>query len=239
MRLIFFNLLLVISLSATGQNRTGLELSLLGTYSNIVVPGALSSRFDEAKSGLGNDIAFGVEVPFSYNKLAFRTGLRSWSFPFDHQHTQRRSSGPDVVISEEGNIRYTGIYLRLDRTWERFFVTGGFDISVANTYRNDYTMSEKSGKVIRREENRKESVLTDNFRNQINLVLGAGPTFPLGEKSRLKATLAIVVPFSSMYDSGVRLKQIYVPSGSPAPDGEPNLHFFPVFKFGLSYTFWT
>jgi len=76
---------------------------------------------------------------------------------------------------------------------------------------------------------REESILTDKFNNQFNLVLGLGPSIPIGDAFKIKGTVAVVVPFSPLYEAGVTFQN---PAFSSP--GKVDLDFFPVFKYGIS-----
>ena len=203
------------------------------TNSQIIVPGLFDNAFEEANSEIGNDIHLGIVLGINED-YALRGGIRTWMWPFE-TITNGEVDNDDVTAFEEGKIRYTGIYLRVDRTWEYFFLTGGFDISFTNSFSGDLRI-ENNGQTIISETDNDVSVLTDVFNNQVNLVLGLGPSIPINDKFRIKAFGEVVLPFVPLYETGVTVPQIQInPDGSTssAPDADVNLDFFPVFKFGI------
>ncbi|MFM8743559.1 MAG: hypothetical protein ACKODM_09580 [Cytophagales bacterium] len=54
-------------------------------------------------------------------------------------------------------------------------------------------------------------------------VLGLGSSVPIGKHLKLNGNVSVVIPFSTIYDSGVVTKQVYINSGQPAPDAKVNL----------------
>jgi hypothetical protein len=226
---IIFGILLLVSTVSYAQPNIGIEFSFLGTNSNVIIPGLFSSTFDEVESGNGSDIGLGIDIGIN-EKLSFRGGFRNWKWPFIPT-VNGEINNQDVKATETGKLHYSGIYLRLDRTWNYFFITGGFDISLANRYKNDLVIRNDSGSIISTENNREESILTDKFNNQFNLVLGLGPSIPIGDSFKVKGTVAVVVPFSPLYETGVTFQNPAFQNSSP---GKVDLDFFPVFKYGIS-----
>lgn len=90
-----------------------------------------------------------------------------------------------------------------------------------------------------RANNQTTSTFTNDFFNQANLVLGLGPSVPIGKHLKLRGNVSVVIPFSTIYDSGVVAKQVYINSGQPAPDAKVNLRYLPLISYGLnvSYSF--
>ncbi|HNP19719.1 MAG TPA: hypothetical protein PKL31_14875 [Fulvivirga sp.] len=220
---------LLVSIGSYAQTKIGIEFSFLGTNSNVIVPGLFSSTFDQVESGNGSDIGIGIDVGIN-EKISFRGGFRYWKWPFIPT-VNGEIDNKEVKATETGKLHYYGIYLRLDRTWDYFFITGGFDISFANKFKNDLVIRDDQGSIILTENDREESILTDKFKNQFNLVLGFGPSIPIGDSFKVKGTLAVVVPFSPLYETGVNYQNPAFQNSSP---GKVNLDFFPVFKYGIS-----
>ncbi len=235
MKKIYLTLTIVTTLvSIVSAQSLSLETGYHGTSSQIVVPGLFETVFDEANSGNGNDFHLGLIVGFN-DEVAFRGGFRTWAWPFE-TISNGEINNEDVKAFEDGRIRYSGIYLRLDRTWNYFFLTGGFDISLTNSYTADLIIEDENGQTTLNETDNDVSVLADAFNNQVNLVLGLGPSIPIKDKFRIKAFAEIVVPFVPIYETGVTVPQIQInPNGSTssAPDADVNLDFIPVFKYGI------
>lgn len=205
-----FAFLLPLSALVSAQTFS-LETGFLGTYSQVAEP-ETAIFLEEANSGSGNDIYFGLVVGLN-DKYALRGGVRSWVWPFEP--TTNTNDGGRVI--EEGRIRYSGVYLRLDRTWQYFFLTGGFDGALTNSYAANLSIEDQNGQTTVRQTGNDTSVLTDEFNNQFNFVLGLGPSLPLGDKFLVRGIAEFVMPFVSVYESGE----------------EDGFNFFPVFKYGI------
>lgn len=214
------------------SQKVGFEFTYQGSSNTIDLPGLLKSTFDKVESGGGSNVSFGLTIKAS-EIIRVRGGLCFISLPFKPTMNGSYNSQP-ALITEDGKLSYTGIYLRVDRTWDYFYLTGGFDISIGNSYKSTLEIRNSSGALLSKSDNGSKSILTNNFYNQFNLVLGLGPSIPLGKSFVLKGVLAGVVPFSSIYDSGLSVPQIYIPSGAPAPNAQVNLRYMPFLTYGIS-----
>jgi hypothetical protein len=211
----------------------------LRTNSTISVPGLMAPMFDQVTSGNGFDFSLGAELG-SGEKAKFRGGFKTWAWPFNHT-AKGKIDNQEVRATETGHLRYNGIYMKVDRAWKYFFLTGGFDISFSARYKNDLVVRTPTGAIIGKENNRTTSVLTDKFNNQVNLALGLGPTIPLGKNLRLKGFIEAVLPFSPLYETSITVPTFVInQNGSTSQGtGKVNLDFFPVYRYGvgLSYVF--
>lgn len=225
------SIILLFSVQLANAQKTAFRFSYSGTSSKVVVPRLFSDVFDEAGSGGGNDLSLGF-VFGAHKKVSFGVGYRKWKWPFSFT-ANGTYNNEDVKATESGHLHYSGTYLRIDRNLKHFFFTGGFDISFANKYKNSLVVKDLTGDILVRENNRTKSILTEKFNNQFNLVLGLGPILNVGKKTLLKGDISFVVPFSPIYDTGVKVPQVYL-NGSSAPDAKVDFDFFPVFKFGFA-----
>jgi hypothetical protein len=213
------------------QSKIGFEFSYSGASTVVSVPGLFADVIKDAESGSGHFLSFGFSFKAS-EKITLRTGPNFWNLAFSPTVKGTFNNQP-AVAKQTGSLSYSGIYLRVDRTWPYFFLTGGFDISFANAYKGDLVVRDASGTVLSQQAGLSESILTQTFNNQFNLVLGLGPSIPLGKSFKLKGTLSAVVPFSSIYDSGVSVQQVYVSNGAPAPNAKVNLTYLPFISYGI------
>lgn len=230
-------LLMMVVTSAFGQSKVGVEFSLSGTSGSIDVPGLLKQNFEKVDGGSGSFWSLGLTVRAS-EKITLRGGPAFWSMSFIPT-AKGTYNGVSSLATENGTLRFSGIYLRVDRTWDFFYLSGGFDFSFGNSYRSDLEIRNTAGQVLLKRNDQTTSILTSEFFNQSNLVLGLGPSFPLGKHVKVRGNLSVVIPFSTIYDSGVVAKQVYINSGQPAPDARVNLRYLPLISYGfnVSYSF--
>jgi hypothetical protein len=221
----------LISIHLFGQ-KVGIEFSYLGSSNTIDLPGLLTSTFEKVESGGGSNLSFGLTVKAS-DDILIRGGLCFISLPFRPTIKGTINNQP-AFAKEDGNLNYSGIYLRVDRTWPYFYLTGGFDISFGNSYKSTLETRNASGTLLSRIDNGSKSILTNSFYNQFNLVLGLGPSIPIGKSLTLKGVIAGVVPFSAIYDSGLSVPQVYISTGAPAPNAKVNLRYLPFITYGIN-----
>ncbi|MBC8111886.1 MAG: hypothetical protein H7Y04_12570, partial [Verrucomicrobia bacterium] len=184
-------------------------------------------------SGRGFDLGVGIVYKPS-QKVSLRGGFRLWQWPFSFTINATRD-GDAVKVIEVGKIRYSGLYVEADRTWKYFLISGGFNISFYNDHICDLTVRNSSGSVIEQKNNLSTSVVTSEFNQQVNLILGAGPLIPVGKNLQIKGMAYFVVPFSPVYD-GISVPTIQINPGGGTQSGgnaKVNIDFFPVFKYGI------
>ncbi|MFM7858063.1 MAG: hypothetical protein ACKO96_40640 [Flammeovirgaceae bacterium] len=199
------------------------------------MPGLLKDRFEQVEGGSGNFLSFGLTVKAS-DKITLRGGPAFWSMPFIPTG-KGTYNGTSALAKETGTLSFSGIYIRLDRNWDYFYLSGGFDFSFGKSYTNDLEIRNTAGTLLVKSNNQTTSIFTSDFYNQANLVLGLGPTIPVGKHFKLRGNLSAVIPFSTIYNSGVVAKQIYITSGQPAPDAKVNLRYLPFVSYGLSIAY--
>ncbi len=221
----------LISNCLCAQSKFGIESSYLATHTAIDVPGLLAAQVSKVTSGYGYFLSLGATMQIN-PKIIFRGGSSFWQLAFSPK-IKVLINNEDGIAKETGTINYSGIYLRMDRTWKYFFFTTGFDISFYNSYSCDLVVYDKSGKVVDEQKDRNYSIITSSFNNQFNLVFGIGPKIAIGSSLNLKGFLAGEIPMSSVYNSGLIVNQIYIPSGAQAPDAHVNLHYFPFLTYGI------
>lgn len=225
----------MITTSTFAQSKVGLEFSFSGTSGSIDLPGLLKGNFERVDGGSGNFWSLGLTVRAS-EKVTLRGGPAFWAMPFIPT-SKGTYNGVDSLATETGTLRFSGLYLRIDRTWDFFYLSGGFDFSFGNSYNCDLEIRNTAGQVLLKANNQSKSILTNDFFNQANLVLGLGPTLPIGKHLKLRGNLSVVVPFSTIYDSGVVAKQVYINTGQPAPDARVNLRYMPFVSYGLNFSY--
>jgi hypothetical protein len=230
-KIFLFIICCLISNQLFGQ-KVGIEFSYLGSSNTIDLPGLLTSTFEKVESGGGSNLSFGLTVKANEDIL-IRGGLCFISLPFKPTIKGTINSQP-AFAKEDGNLSYSGIYLRIDRTWQYFYLTGGFDISLGNSYKSTVETRNASGTLLSKIDNGSKSILTSSFYNQFNLVLGLGPSIPIGKSIILKGVIAGVVPFSAIYDSGLSVPQVYISTGAPAPNAKVNLRYLPFITYGIN-----
>jgi hypothetical protein len=217
------------------QSKLGVEFSYSGTSGSIDLPGALKDQFEKVEGGSGSAISFGLNVKAS-ESITLRSGLAFWNMPFIPT-IKGTSNGSTVFAKETATLSFTGMYLRVDRTWKYFYLSGGFDFSFSNSYKGSIEIRNSNGTLLSKDDNLSKSTLTSTFYNQANLVLGLGPSIPLSKHFTLKGNISVVIPFATIYDSGVVLQQIYINTGKPAPDAKVNLRYLPFVSYGLSLAY--
>jgi len=223
---------LLICNSADAQTKIGIEASCLATNTSVDVPGLIKDQGVRASSGFGYFLSFGASVQLG-RRWALRLGPQFWKLAFSPKIYLDVYGGDDLIAKETGSLNYSGIYLRADCRWKYFFITGGFDISFHNSYSCDLVVTDKSGTVIEEQKGMKQSILTARFNNQFNILLGMGPCIPISSRLKLKGFLSGEIPWSSVYNSGIIVHQIYLPSGSQAPNAHVNVNYMPFFTYGL------
>lgn len=230
-------LFIFVTTSTFAQSKVGVEFSFSGTSGGIDLPGLLKDNFEKVEGGSGSYWSFGLTVKAS-DKITIRGGPAFWSMPFVPT-AKGTYNGTAALAKETGTLSFSGIYLRLDRTWDYFYLSGGFDFSFGKSYKSDLEIRNTTGQVLFRANNQTTSAFTNDFFNQANLVLGLGPSVPIGKHLKLRGNVSVVIPFSTIYDSGVVAKQVYINSGQPAPDAKVNLRYLPLISYGLnvSYSF--
>jgi hypothetical protein len=222
---------LLISNCLCAQPKFGIESSYLATHTAVDVPGLLTTQVAKVNSGYGYFLSLGATMQLN-RKITLRGGPSFWQLAFSPQINVIVNNETGIA-KESGRINYSGIYLRMDRTWKYFFFTTGFDISFHNSYSCDLVVYDKSGMVVEEQKERTYSILTNSFNNQFSLVLGIGPKLALGASLNLKGFLAGEIPAGSIYNSGLIVNQIYIPSGAQAPDAHINLNYFPFLTYGI------
>lgn len=228
----FVLLLFLLSSSQLFSQTIGVEFSYKGSSNSIDLPGLLQGTFDKVESGSGSNLSFGLNIKASDN-ISVSGGLTFWNIPFIPT-IKGTSNNQSIFTKEIGSLSYTGIYLRVERNWQYFYFGGGFDISVSNSYKSTLETRNASGVLISKSDNGNKSILTNEFNQQFNLVLGLGPRIPIGKSFAVKGLLGVVVPFSSIYDTGVSVPQIYLRTGAPAPDAKINLRYLPFLTYGIT-----
>jgi hypothetical protein len=231
--------LLAILVSTVGlsQSKLGFEFAYNG-YSNSVSVPRLMSYVTSMASGSGTSTYYGLTLTAS-EKITLRSGVAFWNMPFSPT-VKGTAGGQTTTANETGTLSYSGMYFRIDRTMPYFFFTGGFDWSFTTSFQGSYTAVSGTGITTTKSGN-DESILTDDFNNQFNLVFGLGPAIPIGKHLMLRGHLSAVVVVRGIYDSGVTATNlIYINTGAPAPDDtDVDLHYFPFVSYGFSlqYTF--
>ena len=235
-KLVILTIVNLVFIELQGQ-KMGIEFSYLGSSNTIDLPGLLTSTFEKVEAGTGSNFSFGLTAKASENVL-IRGGLFFTRLPFKPT-IKGTINNQTAYAKEDGVLSYTGIYLRVDRTWQYFYFTGGFDISIGNSYKSTLETRNSSGSLLSKIDNGSKSILTNSFYNQFNLVLGLGPSIPLGKTVNLKGIIAVAVPFSAIYDSGLSVPQVYISTGAPAPNARVNLRYLPFITYGfnLEYKF--
>jgi hypothetical protein len=212
MKKIILTLTLITSLLSLGfAQHYSLEAGYQATAGRVSVPASQEYLFEEASSRFGNDLFLGLVVEIN-DEFALKGGLRSWMWPLD----VTINSTDGLTSIEDGELRQSGFYFRLDRNWQYFFITGGFDVSVINSYQAKLSIDDDGQTVLTQRDN-EISILTEEFNNQFNVVVGMGPSFPVSEKLKIRGLVELVAPLVPMYDTGE----------------DDNLYFFPVFKLGV------
>lgn len=227
--------LIFVTTYSFSQSKVGVEFSFSGTSGSIDLPGLLKDNFDKVEAGGGSFLSFGLTLKAS-DKITVRGGPAFWSLPFIPTAKGTYNGNP-ALATETGQIKFSGIYLRIDRTWNYFYLSGGFDFSFGNSYRNNLEIRNTTGALLLKLDNQTTSILTSDFYNQANLVLGLGPSIPIGKHLTLRGNLSVVVPFSTIYNSGVVAKQVYINTGKPAPDYNVNLRYLPFVSYGLNLAY--
>jgi hypothetical protein len=231
-RLLFICLLLGSHLIIFGQSKLGVEFSYSGTSGSIDLPGALKDKFTKVEGGEGNSLMIGLTLRAS-KKIILRGGLSFWEMPFAPS-IEGTLNGSPVIAKETAVLNFSGVYLRLDRPWRYFYLSGGFDFSFSNSFEGNVEIQSLNGTRISKVNNLTKSTLTSEFYNQANLILGLGPNIPIGNHFVLRGNLSIGVPLATIYDSGVVVQQIYINTGNAAPDAKVNLRYLPFVSYGLS-----
>lgn len=234
-RKFLFPLIVFSTVTVFGQSKLGLELSYLGTSGSVDLPGALSDRFEKVEGGAGSAISLGLIIRAN-EKVRFIGGFKQWNMPF-MPTVIGTFNGNSARLKEKAILSYTGIYLRLERTWSYFYLSGGFDFSLSNSYNGEVEIRSETGTLLSKQENLTRSSLTSDFYNQSNLFLGLGPQIPLGKHFSMKGNISIALALSSIYDSGVSIQQIYINTGKPAPNAEVNLQYLPFVSYGLTLAY--
>jgi hypothetical protein len=221
----------MMSIPAMAQSKLGFEFTFSGYSNTVSVPGMLS-YITSVADGSGSNTSYGVTLVAS-EKITLRGGLSFWSMPFSPT-IQATVGGQPATAYEEGTLSYSGVYFRIDRTLPYFFFTGGFDLSFSNSYKGSYKIESAGGSFAN--SGTTESLLTNDFNNQFNLVLGLGPSIPIGKHLLLRGLLSGTVVVRGIYDSGVTAtNQVYISTGTAAPDDtNVDLHYLPFLSYGFS-----
>jgi hypothetical protein len=224
-------IVILICNNVNAQRKIGVEASCLATNTTVDVPGLLKDHVQSASSGFGYFLSFGANLQLG-KRLAIRVGPQFWKLAFSPEI--KLGTGNDYLIAQEtGSLNYSGIYLRVDCRWDYIFITGGFDISYDNSYSCNRVISNKSGVMIKEENGANKSMLTNNFSDQFNILVGMGPSIPIGTRVKLKGFLAAEAPLSSVYNSGLIVQTMYVPSGKSAGKEHVNVNYMPFFTYGV------
>ncbi len=154
----------------------GVELVMSSTNCEIDLPGLLKDEFSDVKGGKGYNVGLGLTFD-NGNNLNLRNGIHVWGLPFIP--TIIGESNNESIV-EDGKITYHGIYTRIEWGNSFFFIGGGFDIAMVNTYKADRIFY-RNDREIGRENNVNRSILTKMFVNQFSINLNAGFKIPVGD----------------------------------------------------------
>lgn len=226
-------LFLLLSKLCIAQN-LNIDIGVHKINSTILLPGALDELFEEVSSGTGYDIHLGAALQVDYD-LVVRAGLRTWNVPIE-SITNGYLNGSSIKAHEIAIVQYSGIYLRLNKQKKHFFFTGGIDLSLSTSFEGSLIIKDDYGQTIFSERNTENSILTDNFYNQLNLVLGMGPIIPLNDKITLKGFAELVISTRPIYNTGVSVADTHFTSNGLEPSGSytnVNLSYFPLIKYGI------
>jgi hypothetical protein len=205
-----------------GQGTVGLEFSAAASYSQVMAPTNYPDKITDINSGIGNDFSVGMAIAVNSNfSLGF--GFRRWVMPFNSEFVEDMG---DLVLlrNEDGKIRYAGVYLKAERSWRYFYLTGGLDLSLTQKYNMDMVeRDDGSYSVWNHQNNLHDSNLIKDFKNQVNVVLGAGPLIPIGKSIELKPLVAFMVALK--------------PVGQPYAYTADSFKFSPMFKMGASMVY--
>ena len=203
---IFIFFILIPAVAFGGRdNLLAIDIPLMTTRTLIIPPPQFSGFFS-GTGKFGYDFGLGLKFNITH-KFKVRGGFHYWNKPFNAEYLTEAidySTGNvlDVVVNEDLDIGYFGLYARTGFEWKHFFIEGGFDFSFTARYHGQYRIYDFSGNYLDGNQNAKSSGLSESFYIQADLVLSLGPKFTLGDILILKPTVELTLPYITLFPTG-------------------------------------
>lgn len=237
MKQILFTLILLSSVWSFEKFEIELPLFINNGYVNI--PNPLNPPIKEASSGIGYDIGVGANLKFN-EYFGIRLGVHNWTKGLNttvEGSTTFEDEQLDYTANESLTINYTGWYLNLERYWSDFFMEAGLEVAFSNSISADLDVELENGETAS-ETQRNQSILTPEFNNIFQVILGMGYDFQLTPMITLTPNIKYS-PFSgSIFDTGVMGSSPVLEDGHPTDEftsEEATLQFYSSYKIGLTF----
>lgn len=213
----------------------GIELPIGIMNSKIDLPPLLQGQIPAVEGGIGYDLGLGLTYDNERN-LNLRGGFHTWNSPFKPTVYAEEGNENEYVI-EDGNLTYFGIYSRLEWGNDYFFIGTGIDFSFFNSYKADRFYYRNNSEVDR-ENNVRNSILTNEFSNQVYVKANVGFKIPI-DRYIIKPFFAIGASFSSIYPTP-KVTTLTSNSFFTVRYDQPqtvDLQFVPTFNYGVSFEY--
>ncbi len=206
----------------------GFEVPVFLTTSIYNYPEELSFFMKELEGGAGYNFGIGLRVNIN-QLLDMRAGLQMWQIRFKPEYEfllmHQPNSWSKIITKEDSHLKYTGIYLLLQRTWHQSFVGTGFNLAFNSRYHGEHYLFNENGRQIAAYKNQDKMFISSSLVDQIDLMMMFGANLRPAKRVVVKPTMAVsyglmpVMHIDYLYSNDL---------------GEP--HCF-VIKFGLVFEY--
>jgi hypothetical protein len=191
--------------SINAQSKIKLDLPLYVTSSLNFVPQDFKDEDFSSKGGLSYDVGIGLKIQAS-PYFSIKGGVHWWNKVFSPRFPAQFQLQDGSLISgrvrENGQIKCTGLYLQALYEGRIGYAGGGLDIAMGQSYKADISAYSSTGQLLQTSKE-SESILVDEFKNQIDLVLLGAVRVPVSQRVTVYPSLQIAIPLQPVFDSGV------------------------------------
>lgn len=215
--------------STCGQSKLKLDVPVYVTSSLNFVPQDFKDEDFSSEGGLGYDAGIGLKIQAS-PYFTIKAGLHWWNKIFSPRYPAQiqfeDNSTINGRIEENGEIKCTGLYVQALYEGRIGYLGGGLDAALGQSYKADISAYSSTGQLLQRS-TESESILVDEFKKQIDVVLLAAVRVPVSQRVTVYPSLQIAIPVQPVFDSGV---ETFDPFSGGTSDADFQVARF---KFGL------